>query len=140
MNVFVGQFQHSLDAKGRLILPVKFRPAFEHGGYLAPDTGGCISLWTSGEFIRRATEYEAVSSAVDDAGKQRSRFWAAASSEVEVDRQGRFALPPNVRKIGALEDDVIIIGHLSHVELWSPERFAARVEAASEFFLERASE
>jgi DNA-binding transcriptional regulator/RsmH inhibitor MraZ len=53
---FVGQFQHSLDVKGRLILPAKFRVEFERGGHLSPNTEGCIALWTPGEFARQSDE------------------------------------------------------------------------------------
>ena len=64
MLVFVGQFQHSLDDKGRLILPAKFRREFERGGHLSPNTEGCVALWTPGEFARKSAEYlEAESSA-----------------------------------------------------------------------------
>jgi MraZ protein len=45
---FVGQFQHTLDAKGRLILPAKFRAEYERGGHLSPNTDGCVALWTPG--------------------------------------------------------------------------------------------
>jgi len=51
---FVGQYQHSLDAKGRLILPAKFRVEFERGGHLSPNTEGCIALWTPGSSRARA--------------------------------------------------------------------------------------
>jgi DNA-binding transcriptional regulator/RsmH inhibitor MraZ len=53
---FVGQYQHSLDAKGRLILPAKFRVEFERGGHLSPNSEGCIALWTPGEFARQSDE------------------------------------------------------------------------------------
>jgi MraZ protein len=135
MHLFVGTMQHTLDSKGRLILPAKFRPEFERGGFLTPDTGGCISMWTVGEFTRRAEEYAVMARAEEGPEKQRSRYWAASSSEVEVDRQGRFALPAHVRKIGDLEGEVLIVGHLNRLELWNPERFAARVEPASVYFL-----
>ena len=53
MPGFVGRFDHSLDAKGRLILPAHFRPAFERGGYLTLNFERCLSLWTPGEFDRQ---------------------------------------------------------------------------------------
>ena len=57
MLSFVGQFQHTLDAKGRLILPAKFRSEFERGGHLSPNDEQCVALWTPGEFDRRAANY-----------------------------------------------------------------------------------
>ena len=91
---FVGQFQHSLDAKGRLILPARFRAAFERGGSLSPNTEGCVALWTPSEFARQMDERLARAREGGAQERRVMRFWSANSSEVEFDKQGRFALPP----------------------------------------------
>ncbi len=131
---FVGQFQHSLDAKGRLILPVRFRPEFEHGGHLSPNTEGCVALWTPAEFARQTEERLAQSRQGAAHERQQVRFWAANSSDVEFDRQGRFALPSVIREYGGLRDDVLIVGALDHVELWNPARYVAAVGPAEQTF------
>jgi MraZ protein len=131
---FVGQFQHSLDAKGRLILPAKFRSEFEHGGHLSPNTEGCVALWTQGEFARKTEEYLAESRGGGSQGRQYARYWAANSSDVEFDKQGRFALPAAIRDYGRLTGDVLIVGMLDHVELWNPIIYAEEVNSAEEKF------
>lgn len=131
---FVGQFQHTLDAKGRLILPARFRPEFERGGHLSPNTEGCVALWTPGEFARQAEERLTQSRTGGQLDRQRARYWAANSSDVEFDKQGRFALPPSIREYGHLSGDVLVVGALDHVELWDPEVYAAQVNPAEEMF------
>jgi len=131
---FVGQYQHSLDAKGRLILPAKFRPEFERGGHLSPNTEGCVALWTPGEFARQSEERLEQSRIGGALERQQVRYWAANSSDVEIDRQGRFALPSAIRDYGRLTGDVLIVGSLDHIELWNPQVYAQQVNSAEESF------
>jgi len=104
---FVGQFQHSLDAKGRLILPAKFRAEYEHGGHLSPNTDGCVALRTPGEFARQAEERLAQARHGGADELRVARYWAANSSDAEFDKQGRFALPTSIREYAQLEGDVL---------------------------------
>lgn len=131
---FVGQFRHSLDAKGRLILPVRFRAEFERGGHLSPNTEGCVALWTPGEFARQSEERLIQSRSGGALERQQARYWAANSSDVEFDKQGRFALPASIREYGRLEGDVLIVGSLDHVELWNPKTYAEQVNPAEQIF------
>jgi MraZ protein len=131
---FVGQFQHSLDAKGRLILPAKFRGEFERGGHLSPNSEGCVALWTPGEFSRQMEERLTQSRAGGAAERQRVRYWSANSFDVEFDKQGRFALPTSTREFGELSGDVLVVGAIDHVELWNPTTYMEKVNAAEEIF------
>ncbi len=131
---FVGQFQHSLDAKGRLILPARFRPEFERGGHLSPNTEGCVALWTPGEFARQMEDRLQQSRMGGSLERQQVRYWSANSSDVEFDKQGRFALPTAIRDYGRLVGDVLIVGAIDHVELWNPSTYQEMVNAAEELF------
>ena len=135
MLLFVGQYQHSLDDKGRLILPAKFRREFESGGHLSPNMDGCVALWTPGEFARKSAEYLDAGRNGSADERRQARFWATNSSEVDVDRQGRFAVPTVVRDFAQLDGDVIIAGNLDHIELWNPQRYLAQVSVAEETFI-----
>jgi MraZ protein len=131
---FVGQFQHSLDVKGRLILPAKFRVEFERGGHLSPNTEGCIALWTPGEFARQSDERLEQGRNGGSLERQQVRYWAANSSDVEFDKQGRFALPLAIREYGKLAGEILIVGALDHIELWNLSIYAEQVNAAEELF------
>ena len=93
MAGFVGRYEHSLDTKGRVILPAKFRGQFERGGYLTQNSEGCLALWTPGEFERRMESMQEKADA-GRADRNRARIWASNSAEVEIDRQGRMPIPP----------------------------------------------
>ncbi|HVB71083.1 MAG TPA: hypothetical protein VND83_06245 [Acidimicrobiales bacterium] len=137
---FVGQFQHTLDAKGRLILPARFRPEFERGGHLSPNTEGCVALWTPGEFARQTEERLTQSRSGGQLERQQARYWAANSSDVEFDKQGRFALPAAIREYGRLSGDVLVVGALDHLELWDPGVYAEQVNPAEEIFKKGSNE
>src|SRR5271155_5241722 len=113
--------------KGRVILPAKFRADFERGGYLAQQTEGCLALWTLGEFERQMA---AMRERAEEgrANRNRARLWAASSHEVDVDRQGRMAIPARLRAFAKLENEVLVQGAIDRVELWNPATWDERVQ------------
>lgn len=135
MAGFVGRFDHSLDAKGRVILPARFRTSFEHGGCLTQNFEGCLSLWTPGEFERQASEVLAGARAGATDERNFLRVWAAGSVDVEIDRQGRMGIPSHLREFAGLTSEVLVTGAIDHIELWNPEEWRARVLPAQAIFL-----
>jgi MraZ protein len=132
---FVGRYEHSLDTKGRVILPAKFRADFERGGYLTENREGCLALWTPGEFERQMQAMQDQASA-GRTERNRARMWAASSHEVEIDRQGRMAIPALLREFASLDGDVLVCGAIDRVELWNPAVWRERVAPAERWFLE----
>ncbi|MGH9127809.1 MAG: division/cell wall cluster transcriptional repressor MraZ [Acidimicrobiales bacterium] len=126
---FFGRFEHSLDVKGRVILPAKFRATFAHGGYLTLFHEGCLALWMSEEFERQMVAMHEAA-ALGRAERNLARVWASGSYEVEVDRQGRMAIPADLRKFAGLTGDVLINGAIDRVELWDPAVWEARIMPA----------
>ena len=135
MPGFVGRYEHSLDAKGRVILPAKFRADFERGGFLAENREGCLALWTLEEFDVR---WPRCRSGRPTAGpdRNRARLWASSSHEVEIDRQGRMAITARLREFARLESDVLVIGAIDRIELWNPAVWDERVQPEEQWFLE----
>ncbi len=126
MAGFLGRYEHSLDIKGRVILPAKYRAQFERGGYLTQHSEGCVALWTPGEFERQmAVVLERAAGGKAD--RNRARLWASNSLNVDIDRQGRMAIPAHLRTFAGLENEVLVLGAIDRVELWNPTAWTERV-------------
>ena len=131
MARFFGRYEHSLDDKGRVILPSKFRAPFERGGYLTQYQDGCLSLWTPDEFESQM-EVMQDRAATGRGDRNLARLWASTSHEVEVDRQGRMAIPQHLRAFAGLDGDVLVHGAIDRVELWDPRRWEEKVQPEEE--------
>ena len=135
MASFFGRYEHTLDTKGRVILPAKFRASFEHGGYLTQHHDGCLALWTPDEFERQmAVMQERAASGRAD--RNLARLWASASQEVEIDRQGRMPIPLHLRTFAALASEVLVLGAIDRVELWDPPAWEQKVRPEEQRLLE----
>ena len=127
MARFFGRYEHSLDSKGRVILPAKFRAPFAEGGYLTKYNERCLALWTPEDF---ENQMEAMETTQELGREERNlaRLWAAGTSEVDVDRQGRMPIPQHLRDYARLEGDVLVVGSMNRVELWSPAEWDRKVQ------------
>lgn len=126
MARFFGRYEHTLDAKGRVILPARFRAPFEHGGYLSQNHDGCLALWTPDQFERQMQDKEERESQ-SRVERNQARQWASTSHEVEIDRQGRMPIPARLREFAGLRENVLVTGAINRVELWDPVRFEDKV-------------
>jgi MraZ protein len=131
---FVGRFEHSLDEKGRIILPVRFRSEFQEGSTLTQHFEGCLALWPSAEFARQLRAMQDLYREGTPSARNRARVWSQGASGVDIDKQGRLVVPLQARTFADLTADVLVIGAIDHLELWSPDRFNERVAPAEEFF------
>jgi MraZ protein len=125
--VFLGQYQHSLDEKGRVILPAKFRGQLEGGAYMARGRDGCVCVYPT-------DEWERVSKAMQELAtrgtqeRQAARSFFAGAAEVAPDRQGRVPVPVHLRDFAglSLEREVVVAGVLSRIEIWDSQKWATR--------------
>ena len=129
MARFFGRYEHSLDDKGRIILPVKFRGSFEHGGYLTQYHDRCLALWTPEEFEEQMGSREAAQN-LSREERNLARLWSSGTQEVDVDRQGRIAIPQHLREFARLDGDVLVHGAIDRVELWNKEVWSEKVAPA----------
>jgi MraZ protein len=123
--MFLGEYTHSLDAKGRVILPARFRDQLEGGAVMARALDGCLAVYPVAEFDRLAGRLR---EARERGGRERqaARTFFSGAVEITPDKQGRVAVPQNLREYAALEHDVIVAGSFDHLEIWDAQRFRTR--------------
>ena len=129
MARFFGRYEHSLDDKGRVILPAKFRGSFEHGGYLTQYHDRCLALWTPEEFEEQMGSREQAQN-LSREERNLARLWSAGTQEVDLDRQGRIAIPQHLRDFARLDGDVLVHGAIDRVELWNRDLWSEKVAPA----------
>jgi len=105
--MFLGEYQHSLDAKGRVILPARFRDQLEGGAVMARALDGCLAVYPVDEFDRLATRIREVRERGGDQ-RQTARTFFAGAIEIAPDKQGRVAVPQHLRDYAGLEREVIV--------------------------------
>ena len=127
---FFGSYEHSLDAKGRVILPAKLRVHFPEPGFLTPHLESCLALWTVDEF-EKEIELQRALAEQDAVRRNAVRDWSAAVFEAEIDRQGRMAIPGHLRAYASLDQEVLVVGMINRVELWSPRLWAQKDTGAA---------
>ena len=128
--MFFGEFEHTVDAKGRVILPAKFRAAFEAGAYVTKVIDGCLAVYTPEDFdvVAKEMQEKARRGAVQ---RNVVRSFAAGTAEVVPDRQGRIALPANLRSFAELNERVMVTGQINRLEIWDADKWA-RVNSEGE--------
>ncbi|CUH94027.1 hypothetical protein P22_0089 [Propionispora sp. 2/2-37] len=116
----MGEFLHSVDNKGRLILPAKFREEIGDSFVVTKGLDTCLFVYTKEEWSNLENKLKQLPLAKTEA-RAFVRFFFAGASELECDKQGRFLLPVNLREYAKLDKDVVIIGVSSRIEIWSKD-------------------
>lgn len=127
--MFMGQFSHTVDAKGRIIIPAKLREELgEDGVMTCIDATACLAIYTAEQFQKIAQQLEE-KGREQGAGamvQNANRVFFGNACTIEFDKQGRVLIPPNLRKMADLKKNVTILGVNTKIELWSTERLEAK--------------
>ena len=118
--MFLGQYQHTLDEKGRLTVPARFRELLDGGAYITQGLDQCLVVMTSPSFNHTIENLSAMNMADPNARLLRRVILANAYS-IEVDRAGRMLVPPQLREYAKLVGDAIVAGQGDYFEIWSPD-------------------
>jgi MraZ protein len=120
--MFMGEYDHSIDPKGRLIIPLKFRELLGDEIVITRGFEDCLFVYSKEEWanveetFRKAPQYSAET-------RYFLRHFIAGACEVEIDKQGRALIPQKLREFAGLDKDVVLAGMLTRVEIWSRERW-----------------
>jgi len=128
--MFVGEYSHNLDAKGRLAIPYRMRRELEDGAVVTRGIDGCLSLYTKEEWDKLASRIAALPLS-DPKARRFSRFFLAGAAEVEFDKQGRILLPPYLREYANFATEVVIAGVYNRIEIWSKDAWTAQQASVS---------
>ena len=110
---FTGQYNHSLDTKGRVIIPSGFREKLGDRFMVARGMEKCITVYSMDQ--------------LNEATRKFSRIFFATAGEVETDKQGRILIPAHLRKYAGIDKECVVTGNLDKVEIWSPEKWAEQM-------------
>ena len=119
---FVGEFEHSIDDKGRLAVPARFRHALENGLYLTRGLDHCLVVWDEATFNAQADDIDNLDWWEKDPRRFQRRFFGGALHAVP-DKLGRIVIPRNLREYAQLETDVVVVGLGSRFEIWSAQEW-----------------
>ncbi len=125
--MFMGEYTHNIDRKGRLIMPAKFREELGERVYITRGMDGCLTVYPLEEWTSLYQKYSSLPTTNPDA-RMFMRFFMAKATEVEPDAQGRILIPGSLVKEAALEKECYIIGVANRVEIWSKDRWLALQE------------
>ncbi len=120
--MLIGEYEHSVDTKGRLIMPAKLRDEIGYKFIVTKGLDGCLFVFPLKEWEIFQEKLRALPVS-DKNARNFTRFFFAGAIECEIDKQGRFLVSSNLREFAGLDKDVIIIGMNSRLEIWSKEKW-----------------
>lgn len=142
IRLFIGEHQHSLDDKNRLIMPAKFREGLGEKFVITRGLDACLFAYTETEWQQLASQLQSMPFTKADS-RTFNRMFFSGASECEFDKQGRIVIPSNLKEHAKLEKDCVIIGVSNRVEIWSKaewEKYTDGAESSYEEIAEKLSE
>ena len=120
--MFMGEYSHNIDAKNRLIMPAKFREQLGDTFVATKGLDGCLFVYPMSEWAVIEEKFRQIPLTTKDARKF-SRFFFAGAAECEIDKQGRVLIPSTLKEYAAIDKEVVSVGVLNRIEIWSKERW-----------------
>ena len=120
--MYIGEYEHKTDAKGRVIMPTNLREELGDVFYVTQGMEGCLFVYDEAEWANMSEKMKKLRLTSKKA-RDFSRLFYAPARKVEVDKQGRVLIPQRLREYAKIDKEVIIIGVSTRVEIWAKERY-----------------
>lgn len=120
--MLIGEYEHSLDAKGRLIMPSKLRESIGEKFIVTKGLDGCLFGFSKHEWTNFEEKLKTLPLTNKNA-RDFVRFFLSGATECEIDKQGRFLIVANLRQYASMEKDVVIIGVGTRIEIWNKQKW-----------------
>ena len=140
--MFIGEYQHTIDAKGRMAIPVKFRQKLDGGAIVTRGLDHCLFLFSVKDWEALAQKLIALPLAQSNS-RAFARLMLAGAMDVEVDKQGRILIPDYLRAYSNLKKQAVVTGLYNRVEIWDTEswkQYKTKTESASDEIAEKLGE
>jgi MraZ protein len=121
-QMFIGEYQNSIDSKGRIIVPSKFRDQLGSKFILTKGLDNCLYIYPMEEWSRFEDKLGSLPVSNKDA-RAFVRYFFSSAVECEVDKQGRLTIPQNLREHAKIDKELVTIGVLSKIEIWSKQEW-----------------
>lgn len=116
--MFIGEYQHSVDSKGRVAIPAKFRATLKKGAVVTKGLDKCLFLYPKKDWEDLAKKTASLPISQKDA-RDFGRFLLAGAMDVEIDKQGRINLPVHLRKYANVKSSAVVAGLYNRLEIWN---------------------
>lgn len=120
--MFIGEYRHTIDEKGRLAIPAKFRQLLKDGAVVTKGLDSCLFLYTKEEWKKLADRLSALPISKSNS-RAFARLMLAGAMDVEVDKQGRAMIPEYLREFARMKRKVVVAGLYSRLELWDEKQW-----------------
>ena len=135
-EVFLGEYFHSLDGKGRVVMPASFRRRLEDGCVITKGQDGQLFIYAADDFEQKATEV--IDQPQNKGGRRFSRTYFAGADLQQPDKSGRVIVKPDLRGFADLQpgNEIAVLGVFDHIELWEKDRYLSERASADEIYLD----
>lgn len=131
--MFIGEYNHNVDAKGRVSLPARFRDDLTETFYITKGLESCLFIYDENEWKAIDAKMRALR-VTAKAARSFSRLFYGSAQELSADRQGRILIPSSLISYADIDKEVVIVGVSNRIEIWAKEKWATYMEATSDSY------